>query len=338
MNGIHRLRRVLLIGLLAGWCACTVAATPEHEEYERLVGRVADALWWGDFAELERLHGEWSQPGQQLITGWPKLSAFRSGVDRAMRGPREGVDLFYAELQAQTLAWAKANPRSGLAHALHASALVDHGWAIRGSGFARTVPPQAWADFERLVRQASEYLARTQGALSSTLSHSELLVIGRALGFNEQQVWAIVDDGLRVNPEDLVLYRQALTSRLPRWQGDNVAVERFIRRVVARTKETHGMWLYAWLYSAAAREEYEHRLFEDSAARWPEMAQGWRDLLARHPSQSTENRYAYFACLARDKAVLFELLDKIGDKPDLEEWGSNARRTFDTCRRWAQQQ
>ena len=65
------------------------------------------------------------------------------------------------------------------------------------------------------------------------------------------------------------------------------------------------------------------------------MAQGWRDLLSRHPSLETENRYAYFACLARDKPVLLELLEKIGEKPHLDNWGANARRTFDTCRRWA---
>ena len=93
-----------------------------------------------------------------------------------------------------------------------------------------------------------------------------------------------------------------------------------------------------WLYGMSSEDEYQHRLFEDSAARWIDMTQSWRDLLSRHPSRTTENRFAYFACLARDKPVFLELLDRIGETPDLKQWGTNPRRTFDTCKRWAQQQ
>jgi hypothetical protein len=327
-----------LLGWLLGASLVANAATPDAQEFERLRNEVLQALVWGDFATLQRLHDEWSRPGQQLISGWPKLSAFREGIDLGMKSPRDGADLFHAELQALTQQWTREHPGSGLAHALHANALVAQAWSIRGSGLANTVPPQAWDDFHRLVKQAAEHLARAEGAISSTLTHGELLSIGRVLQFDERQLWALLDDGLRRNPEDLVLYRRALGSMLPKWGGSNVAVDRYIRRVTERTRERWGLSLYAWLYAAAASDEYRHRLFEDSGARWSDMAQGWRDLLARHPSATTHNRFAYFACLARDKVVFLEQLEAVGEAPDLEHWGANARRTFDTCKRWAQQQ
>lgn len=338
MTKALRWKRVVAAGLL-GWAMLSQAQTIESQQYKSMVDEVASALWWGDFHTLQRLHDAWSQPGQLLVSGWSKLAAFRSGMDRNMNSPKEGADLYFVELRALTLQWAREHPQSGLAHGLHAAALVEHAWAIRGSGFAKSVPPEAWADFRRLIGEAGDYLARhAPVALTSTFSHGQLLVIGRASGWNERQLWAVVDDGVRRNPEDLELYSYALTALLPKWGGDNVTVDRYIRRVVKRTRDQHGMSMYARLYAAAARQDYEHALFENSAARWPDMAQGWRDLLSRHPSASTENRYAYFACLARDKLVFLELLDKIGEKPDLEQWGANARRTFDTCRRWAQQQ
>jgi hypothetical protein len=330
--------RKALVGWLLGVAMMAHAATPDAQEFEQLQNEVLAAMIWGDFATLQRLHDEWSRPGQQLITGWPKLAAFREGVDKGMRSPREGADLFHTELQALTLQWTREHPRSGLAHALYAGALVAQAWSIRGNGLANTVPPQAWDDFHRLIRQAADHLARAEGAIGSTLTHAELLSIGRVLNFDDRQRWALLDDGLRRNPEDLVLYRRALGSVLPKWGGSNAAVDRYIRRVTERTRERWGLSLYALLYAGAASEEYRHRLFEDSGARWSEMAQGWRDLLARHPSATTHNRFAYFACLARDKPVFLEQLEAIGEALDLEYWGANARRTFDTCKRWAQQQ
>jgi hypothetical protein len=338
---IQSLKRGLVCALLlaCGAAAADKVTSPEDEEMERLAKEASVALWWGDFAKLQQLHDAWSQPGQKLLGGETKLRALRRGIDRAMRPPDQGADLFFTELQALTRAWAREHPRSGLAHALHALALIEHAWSIRGRGYSRTVPPQAWADFNRLITQASEYLAEQgERGLGSTLSHGALLTAGRALGWRERQVWAVVEDGTRRNPDDLDLYRLGLGGLLPKWHGDEVTVDRYIGRVVERTRDAHGLSMYARLYASASYEEFEHRLFEDSGARWDKMAQGWRDLLARHPTRTTENRYAYFACLARDKPVLLELLERIGDTPELDEWGSNSRRTFDTCKRWAQQQ
>ena len=47
-------------------------------------------------------------------------------------------------------------------------------------------------------------------------------------------------------------------------------------------------------------------------------AAGFRDMVSRHPAQANYNRFAYFACQARDRETLLELLDKVGDKPILD--------------------
>ena len=62
------------------------------------------------------------------------------------------------------------------------------------------------------------------------------------------------------------------------------------------------------------------------------------DLLSRFSTASNVNRYAYFACMAQDKPTALELLARIGTKPEIDRWGSNGRRTFETCKRWASQQ
>lgn len=68
------------------------------------------------------------------------------------------------------------------------------------------------------------------------------------------------------------------------------------------------------------------------------MMAGFQDILGRYPHADNVNRFAYFACLAQDKPTMLDLLDRIGPEPVLGEWGENARRTFESCKRWATQQ
>ena len=92
------------------------------------------------------------------------------------------------------------------------------------------------------------------------------------------------------------------------------------------------------LYVAAATDQFGHDLFQDSGAQWPLMKQGFEDMLARYPDHTRSNAFAYFACLARDKPTFLDLMDRVGQQPVLDQWGSNPTRTLETCRRWAAQQ
>jgi len=217
--------------------------------------------------------------------------------------------------------------------------LLEHGWSYRGGGYNKQVPPQAWADFDKYVRLAAEYLAaHSDVAFADSRAHQTLINIGRAAGWDRDKLWSLAQAGIKKDPENDGLYLAVLTSLLPKWNGSPAQVDRFIAQVVERTRKERGMELYARLYSAAAAQEFEHRLLSDSGAEWPKMMAGFRDLQARYPSAWNLNRFAYFACLAQDKPTTLDLLEQIGPKPQLNRWGTNASRTYETCKRWASQQ
>jgi hypothetical protein len=46
---------------------------------------------------------------------------------------------------------------------------------------------------------------------------------------------------------------------------------------------------------------------------------------------------AYFACMANDRQALQEQLELIGDKFDKTFWGDNPERTYEVCKKAAQQ-
>jgi hypothetical protein len=163
-----------------------------------------------------------------------------------------------------------------------------------------------------------------------------LLQVGRGLDFGDVQMAAIGQDGLKRNPDDIELYYSMMSGLLPKWGGNAKVLDNYINYAAEQTRTKQGMGMYARLYSSAAKNQYEHALFENSHANWDKMKQGFEDILARYPDSAVQrNRYAYMACLAKDKPTLLRLLGELGTKTQTDQWGANAERSLESCRRWA---
>jgi hypothetical protein len=315
------------------------ARADEASQQAEVKGQAAAAFRFGDFVQLDKLHREYQSGGARTPAGVIKLDLFRGGLEWVFRGPAGATERYFIELERLTLQWANEEPRSALAHILHAQALHSHAYFFRGTGLANTVPPDAWADFRRYSTLAADYMAKhADVVLADSSGHMLLITIGRSLGWSVDRVMAIAKDGLTKNPQDDDLRFNMLTTLLPKWQGNAVVLDRYINEVTEATRAERGLEFYARLYAAAASEHFEHALFEQSAADWPKMKAGFEDLLRRYPDAYTVNRLAYFACLARDKPVLLDRLEQIGRQPVLSRWGRNPDRTFESCQRWARSQ
>ncbi|MDO9095550.1 MAG: DUF4034 domain-containing protein [Rubrivivax sp.] len=334
-----------LCAVLVAWLfVCTLSAQaqtpqPTPGEDKQVSDEAWSALFFGDFAELERLHAEYQRDSPRTASGVAKLSLFRAGLDRVFDGPRGAKDSYFQQMDALTRRWADAHPESALAHSLHAEALKAHAWSYRGTGFAKSVPPEAWRDFESYIKQSIEYLAlHIQVAQRSSSTHVTLIQLGLAASWDKDRLWAVAEAGLGRNPEDDGLYSALLNGLLPKWGGSAVLVDRLINDVVRRTQARYGEIFYARMYTWASNREFEHRLFVDSGASWSRMKVGLEQLVVRYPTAENHNTFARFACLARDKPALLDMLDKVGNRPLLEDWGRNASRTYETCKRWAAEQ
>lgn len=298
-----------------------------------------DAFWWGDFAAIEKQNAYFKQPGRFNEEGASQLSLFRKGIEIVFDNDVENTEAYLKEMDALTLQWASENPKSALAHILHAHSLVDHGWSYRGGGYAKDVPEQAWKDFYAYLWRAATYLKdHADVALTDSYAHIVLLRIGRGLGWEEKQMAAIANEGLARNPDDIELYFAVSGHLLPKWGGNAKALNSFIQHATKQTREKFGLGMYARLYSAAADDQFGQALFENSHADWDKMKQGFEDMLTRYPNGPLRrNRYAYMACIAKDKPTLLKLLGEVGTKFELSEWGDNPERSLELCKRWATQ-
>lgn len=322
-----------------GAAAAAASTPPPAVDTKTFVDEVAGAYWWGDFAALQALYERAVAPGARASSGDHLVLTFRRGLQRVEEQRRLRAEEYTLQLERLTADWLRDHPDSTLAHGLYVRALVARAWAARGAGYANTVPPQAWADFQRLQEQAVQHLARHAPiALKDSFTYQTLATAGRGLGWPAADVWKVAQEGLRKNPDDDGLRLTAMIAHLPKWGGDTVMLDRMIRDAAASAPAPRGEEVYALLYSQAAKAQFDHALFQDSAAEWPRMRQGLRDRLARHPGDAvSRNRLAYFACLAKDREAYLAIIGSLGDKPDLDEWGPNPSRVVADCKRWAAQ-
>jgi hypothetical protein len=335
---VHFARRLLLPAALA-LTTLTCSGADTGAPLPPITSAGQEAMWWGDFAAIEQHNALYRQPGRTGADGVTELGQFRNGVATVFNYKVKNPESYMKELDAITLQWAKQHPDSGLAHALHARALMAHAHSYRGGTYAKDVPPEAWAPYNDYLKQAATYLKdHADVALTDSYAHYVLLNIGRSLGWERKQLAAILEDGLARNPEDDDLYFAMLEALLPKWGGDARTLDAYIRKAAEQTRARLGLGMYTRLYDTVADGQYGTALFEDSHADWGKMKQGYEDLLAKHPgSPKRLNRYAFMACVAKDKPAFLRVIDQVGANLRTDEWGSNPERAVETCRRWAAQ-
>ncbi|WGG49882.1 DUF4034 domain-containing protein [Rugamonas sp. DEMB1] len=300
---------------------------------------VGTAYRWGDFAELERLYAIYGKAGvRSELTGTPRLDQFWKGIGEINNSNLRVTDEYYQQLDALTRQWAHQYPQSVLAQLLYAKTLMAHAWVRRGDGYVNTVSPTAWAEFREYLDLAKEQLQKTEAlaAKDSTWNRS-MLEIGLHLDWDREHLMQVFEAGIAKNPDDDDLYFAMQKALLPKWGGDLKAVDRFIAWADKNTREKRGLEMYARLYAGLSYGQVHQTLFTSTNASWTSMKIGFEDRLKRYPHTDHRNMYAYFACMANDRPALQEQLELIGGKFEPIFWGGYPERTFEACKKMAQQ-
>ncbi len=339
---------LLLATCLCLFASATQAADPLAREraqeaaYNRVYNKAANLVKWGDFAGLARLHQE-PAPAATLEGQAIEMHEQKRAVDSALADwqPEDrSNDLAYESQAALLLDWAQRHPEQPMAHIAYAKLLYNQAWAIRGGSFAGEISEDHMARFRAISQRALEYLqAHRKLVESERRGSSTMLWTMRDGSSSDQDIWKQARDYLRLDPGNRDIYRFLGSAYSPRWGGSAEALEYVARESIKITREQMGMAAYAAIYQSAANTEYGAGLFERSLARWPQMKQGFEDLLARVPSFEWRSSYAYFACLAKDRETLRQQLELLGEdrKRFQGEWGSNGARTQADCVRFAEQ-
>jgi hypothetical protein len=337
-----KLSRLLLLlpGLLCGLaCADVTNELRVTEQRQAWTNDANKAAWFGDFEALEREFARKPEDAKDPFQRADRVNSLFTGLYNTFN--MKASDAYYEQLEALTLANAQAHPQSPLAHLLYLEAMTSHGWAIRGSSFAREVPQAAWDGMTRQFKAAYQYLQMHKDVvLREPRGYIIWMYMGRAaLQMDVDQTWQLAQAAIKLDPYDDAIYEEMLTALLPRWGGGSPEqIEAFVREASKLASPQWGHGMYARLYTIAFAVEYKHGLFEKTRANWAELKLGFEDLAVRVPSIRNRLRYAYFACMAKDRET-FQTQTGLISGMDLKSHiqdiiGANADRIWEDCKRW----
>lgn len=326
--------------LLLAAAALPVRAAPESEIALRAQITQESELAFIDenFARLEEMARDYRTNRTRTPSGLWRLTVFYAGVqgvlDEARRSPPGMREAKMASHERRVRRWVERYPESPSAHIMSGIALIERAWSYRGSGYAHTVPPEAWPPFHEHVAKARAYLEEHKTiAAADPRWYQAMLEVARLQSWEQERFDTLLEEALTREPLYYQTYFEALEHLLPKWHGDVEAIERFAQAAVKRTAAQEGRGMYARIYWYASQVQYDNDLFKKSLAVWPRMREGFDDVVARYPDPWNLNNFAKFACLAGDKAKTRELLARVQPQVVRQAWDPES--LLQQCVAWA---
>jgi hypothetical protein len=297
---------------------------------------VQNAFLQEDFSQLEEVSRVYRTEKNRTSSGLWKLTLFYGGIGSAIMTQTRGkeTEAGFRELEEKIARWTQKYPASPSAHIALSMALINHGWAYRGDGYASTVKPEAWAPFRKYIAMARQNLERHKAvAAADPRWYETMLTVARAENWDRGQFDSLLNEALGREPLFYQTYFLALEYLLPKWHGGTQEIEAFAQDATRRTSKQEGRGMYARIYWFAAQTQFRNAIFTDSLATWSRMKDGFEDVVARYPDAWNLNNYAKFACLAQDKPKTRELLKRADFSIVPEAWDPPSLRA--ECFEWA---
>jgi len=226
---------------------------------------------------------------------------------------------------AKVEAWKKAKPESVAPRIALASIYRQQAWHARGSGYADSVTEQMWTEFHRLLKLAWKELIEAE-KLAEKDPELYVLRIITAMGMDKskEDILAILDKGVGLEPGYYDLYEAAAIALLPRWGGEVGDVERLAREMMPRTQSTDGDGLYARIAMVSMNYVGVDEFILEMQFEWPLLRKSFYDLRERFPnSNHIPNQFCRFAGYHNDKEAAREMFGVIAANPDKAMWGGD---------------
>jgi len=302
-------------------------AAPKYDAdaFQEAVNTIVKAFDTGDHAKLDSMHDEYLELLRKGGEGRRMLDAFAAVFEQYFRAEhREQLEKMFA-------AWKEAAPQSKLRPAAEGAMYRAFAWEARGAGAYSQVPEDARKKFRENLERATQVIEQGQAQGRETpLWYWTAITTGGAIGAPAAALDRFFQDGAARFPLYMPLYYARITFLMPQWGGDFGRVDSFIRAAVARTQATEGTTLYSILYADVMRSSPTPDFFRNTRASWPLMKHALEDELAL--GMGDLDRYAAFACLARDRDTTRELIAELGDKLQL---GTSGPVSNDACKELA---
>ncbi len=280
----------------------------------------------GNFAELDADANQLRSRRSRFQGGVWQLFVFYQTIGPA--GPMTASDEAWELQIARLQQWAKEEPGSVTPRIALADAYIGFAWKARGHGWGDTVTPEGWTQFRERISLARATLEK---ALKLNNGDPEwyraMQTVALAEAWPRQQVDALVDAALSVEPGYFSFATAEANYLLPKWYGKPGETEEFAARVADRIGGPEGdatYFLIAMMTNCC-------RATQAPAMAWARVKQGYFALDQLYGTNLHErNAFAFLALRAGDTETAQAAFAKIGNDWDAMVWGGKPR--FDASR------
>lgn len=296
-----------------------VAVAQSPRPLERAAGEYEELLFQRSYRNLESASLEAHSASSVIGDGQPRLAAIYMGTAGCVCGDSRTEGRW--NLRGERLReWLKSYPNSVTPKVALAWLPLKLGWTVRGTGYANTVSPEAWKQFNKYLAEARDALNGLDADAKNDPGWFEaMLEVANAQGWPRDRFEALYQQAQRRHPDYLPIYFVAAGYYSPRWNGSVEDLQRFIDRATEATRPKLGETLYARLVWS------ESRSFGDTPIDWQRTKAGFERMVKDYPDPWNINNYAQFACKNRDWAAVSTLSERIGSRPVMRAWHNDAR-------------
>ncbi len=296
------------------------ARSEEWVTREQIQRQVIDLYLASDFSGLEELAENFRRTDERTSSGLRKLNLFYFSLSIAISEFTENNDGWDFALNRAD-EWVSTYPNSATAAIAKATTLEKHAEQVLGLAYSESANTKAWVTFFRRLSKTDDYLMQIQEVASSDpFWYYKRAHIMKRLGVGPEEFLPFAQSALERHPDDYQLYFAIADYFSPNSYGDAEVIESFARAAVELTKSSEGKAMYARIYWYLSQTEFGFSLFKESNVVWPDMRDGFVDILARYSDQWNIQNFAVFACLANDVEMTRKLIAQMEGRPIMMAW------------------
>jgi tetratricopeptide (TPR) repeat protein len=213
--------------------------------------------------------------------------------------------------------WCSQQPESHIPWLLRGIFYTGYAWQIRGGGWAKEVPKDAWAKFEAMLERAQADLEKSYRLNTKDPNSScQLLIVAKGLGLSRDEMEKYFQNAIAASPFHYGSHYQKLNYLMPKWHGTQQELDNFAKECMELSNEHP----YMGLVTIGALEESHYRspqnvnyLGRDDV--WPTVEKLYENYFTRYPEDIRRRfSYAYHAYLAQKYDVAIKQFEVIGDR------------------------
>ena len=291
-----------VLGVVAGiMLAISGAGAAETSTYNDAMGaRVQHLVDARDFAGLEAMAADFRTKKSRSDSGTEDLASFYKW-SRTSLGKLDDCTHCAGQSDAFIADWLHAHPRDATANIVFVRSLLDRAFAIRGHGYADTVPDEAMPAIHALDERAYRHLLAVKPFVAvDPFWYVEMITTALLSGRSTDPTDQVFREGRTRFPGFLPIYRAMANHLLPQWFGSWEQIDAMAKAAVV-AKSADGIGIYARIYRAMA-EDYiaADKLRSETAIDWPLMVRSMRSFSAQYPATWNYDSFAHLSCAADD--------------------------------------